>query len=250
MMPSTAPMPGASLLSRERLLQAREFYAPVGEAAPPGATLDRWARRLSTIDELSCARELGGLSDDELGVLEAEFVRCQQRPRSDRLRQAVPAGLSIAAVGLGLAALGAGSVGDGSRIVLSIAAGIVALGLVLAACGMVSAFGLVHLDLAWGTTGLHVGKLDEQHPWLYKAMAVTRHPAAEAYRQDVLRRRGPLRGLDCVLMRELVRAHDAVDATRFARAVAEQLQRPASPGVLDVPESRIVRIRSKVPATR
>ena len=249
-MMTTTPTTGASMLSQERLLQAREFYAPVDTAAPPAAALDRWARRLSTLDELSCARELGGLSNDELGALEAEFARCQQRPRTDRLRQALPAGLAIAAVGLGLMGLGAGSVGDGQRIVFSIAAAIVALGVVLAAAGVVKAFGLVHLDLAWGTTGLYVGRLDEQHPWLYKAMATTRHPAAEAYRQDVLKRRGPLRGLDFVLMREVVRAHDAVDATRFARTVAEQMQRPATAVVLEVPEARVVRIRSKVPATR
>jgi hypothetical protein len=247
---STLDTTGASMLSRERLLQAREFYAPAEATAPPAAALERWARRLSTLDELSCARELGGLSNDELGVLETEFARCQLRPRNDRLRQAVPAGLSIAAVGVALMALGMGSVGDGQRIVVTIAAGIIVLGVVLAACGLVKAFGLVHLDLAWGTTGLYVGRLDEQHPWLYKAMAATRHPAAEAYRQEVLKRRGPLRGLDCVLMRELVRAHDAVESTRFARSVAEQLQRPAPTAMLEGPESRIVRIRSKVPAMR
>jgi hypothetical protein len=103
----------------------------------------------------------------------------------------------------------------------------------------------VHLDLAWGTAGLYVGRLDEQHPWLYKVLATTRHPAAEAYRQDVLKRRGALRGLDWIVMRELVRAHDAVDATRFARTVSEQLQQPASSVVLEVPESRIVGIHSK-----
>jgi hypothetical protein len=48
--------------------------------------------------------------------------------------------------------------------------------------------------------------------------------AAESYRKSVLEGRGPLRGLDYVLMRELVGIQDSIDQLRPARSVAEQLQ--------------------------
>jgi hypothetical protein len=49
--------------------------------------------------------------------------------------------------------------------------------------GLISAFSVLDLDLGHGTTGLYVGALDEQHPWLYNALALTKHDVAEEYRQ-------------------------------------------------------------------
>jgi len=89
---------------------------------------------------------------------------------------------------------------------------------------LASAFSAVHLDLAYGTTGLYVGKLDEQHPWLYDAEGLTRHRVAEDYRQRTLRERGPMRGADYLMMRELVQVQEALDRVRAARAVAAQFQ--------------------------
>ena len=90
--------------------------------------------------------------------------------------------------------------------------------------GFLSAFGTLHLELCHGTTGLYFGRLDEQHPWLFKTMNLTHHPAAEEYRQRVLRERGWLRGVDYVMMKEIVRMQEALEQTLPTRAVAEKIQ--------------------------
>jgi hypothetical protein len=114
------------------------------------------------------------------------------------------------------------------------------------ACGLVKAFSLLQLDLAHGAIGLLVGKLETGHPWLYQTLALARHPAASDYREDVVTRRGLLRGLDTVVMRELVRAHEAIERTRFARAVTDELQqKKPQPSEPPSPERRIVRMASK-----
>ena len=70
-----------SLLSKERLLQAREHYTPSG-ALPPEQAFARWTQRISVQAELGSAREIAGLSEEELAAMEAEFMRCPVRPRS------------------------------------------------------------------------------------------------------------------------------------------------------------------------
>jgi hypothetical protein len=100
-------------------------------------------------------------------------------------------------------------------------------GLGVLALGVFGAYGFLQLEVSHGTTGLYVGQLDEQHPWLYKTMALTRNAAAEAYRQGILADRGRLRGVDFVIMQEIVRAHEALQQTHSARSVAERLQQQA-----------------------
>jgi hypothetical protein len=116
------------------------------------------------------------------------------------------------------------------------------VGLILLGVGLISAFGAVHLDLSYGTTGLYVGKLDEQHPWLYDALSLTKHGVAEDYRQRTLRERGLLRGADYVMMRELVRAQEALERVRAARSVAEQFQCLPLATQAIVHEPRLVRV--------
>ena len=70
-------------------------------------------------------------------------------------------------------------------------------------------------------------------------MTLTHHPAAEAYRQRVLRERGWLRGVDYVLMRESVRAHDATDRTLSTRLVAERIQLLPAPDEAPTPNARL-----------
>jgi hypothetical protein len=98
------------------------------------------------------------------------------------------------------------------------------------------------MDLSHGTTGLYVGTLDEQHPWLYSAMGLTRYEVAEEYRLRTLRERGPLRGADHVMMQELVQAQQALERVRPARAVAEQLQSLPVHAPVTVQEPRLVRV--------
>jgi hypothetical protein len=118
------------------------------------------------------------------------------------------------------------------------------MGLLPLGAGLVSAFGAVHLDLSYGTTGLYVGKLDEQHPWLYAALSLTSNDVAEEYRQRILRERGFLRGADYVMMRELVQAQEALDRLRPARSVAEQLQSMPLTAHPSAHEPRLFRVGS------
>lgn len=221
-----------SLLSDESLLYAREYYQPQPSRPTAADELARWTTRLTVQPELACARELAGLSDAELAALDAEFVRSPVRRRTDRLRHAIPLGAvlcAIGALGLGLhAAFFSMSAGPLSVVqLLNIA--VLAVGVALVAIGMLAAFGMVSLDTSYGKVGLYVGVLDEQHPWLYKALLLLPHEAAQAYRLRVLNERGALRGVDCIMMRETAQAHENVELTRPARDVAEQLQQRVVP---------------------
>jgi len=215
-----------ALVSRQRLMQSREFYSPSERQGPARVALARWTNRVLEQPALSVARELAGLSGPELDELEAEFRSSPMRQRPQWVRYAVIVGivlLVLAGLGLGLKALmSLGETGGGILQAVSVACllmGLVPLGVVL-----ISALGGLHLDLSYGTVGLYVGKLDEQHPWLYAALSLTSNDAAEEYRQRILSERGFLRGADFVMMRELVQAQEALERVRPARSVAEQLQ--------------------------
>jgi hypothetical protein len=233
-----------SILSRERLMRARGFYAP--GARKTGAELEfaRWTRRIAVLSPLGGARELAGLSDAELAELEAEFIRCPMRPRAKWIRHAVVAGIAlIALAGLGLSWQALAGHGDPfARIVQGASIASLLIGLIPFGVGMFAAFGGLHLDLSHGTTGLYVGTLDEQHPWLYAAAASMRHDVAENYRQRTLLERGPLRGADHVMMSELVRTQEALERVRPARALAEQLQLLPVAAEALIHEPRLVRV--------
>jgi len=229
-------------------MEARQFYSPRSSATTPQQAFGRWTERVAVQSELASARELAGLSDAELSVLEAEFQRAPMRRSSDRLRNAFRAGAALAAAGgfcLVLQALTVGF-GDGAYRVLQVLGTACALAgaCTLIACAYV-AFGALHLDLAHGTLGLYVGRLDEQHPWLYDTVAVARNPSAEEYRRQVLADRGPLRGADCVVMREIVRTQESLERTHWARAVTERVQRAAPAADPAAREPRLVRVASR-----
>lgn len=235
-----------SLLSRERLLQARDFYAPASPPDTAAAGFARWTERVASQTQLASARQLAGLSDDELNLLEAEFVRCPERQRTGRTRHAAALGSAL----VGLAMLGfvaQATVGNGSA--LSAIGGLslvcLVLGLPTLAWGVYGGFGSMHLDLGHGTTGLYVGKLDEIHPWVYEAAQLTLNAGADDYRQRVLHERGSLRGMDCVLMRQIVRAQQQMDETRAARAVADALQSPAAPEPIRPAGPSLVRVATR-----
>ena len=235
-----------SLLSHERLMEAREHYSPTNRALSPAQAFDRWTQRISVQSELGIAREIAGLTDEELSAMEGEFVRSPKRPGSRRTRSAVPTGIALAAIGavaLGMQALLRESSTAGYLAVQMASAALVLVGLVVLAIGVVSAFSTLHLELAHGTVGLHFGRLDEEHPWLFKTMNLTRHPAAEEYRQRVLRERGWLRGVDYVIMRETVRVQDAADLTLSTRLVAERIQLLPAPGEGPIRKARLANER-------
>lgn len=237
-----------SLSSRGRLMQAREFYSPSQKNTPAQVAFARWTRRVSVQSALGGARELAGLSDAELAELEAEFVSRPMREQPRWVRYAVVVGVALmvlACLGLGLQALA--SLGDiETRTLQATSVACLLAGLTPLGVGLVAAFGALHLDLGHGTTGLYVGRLDEQHPWLYSAISLTRYEVAEEYRQCTLRERGPLRGADYVMMCELVQAKEALERVRPARSVAEQLQLLPVAAEAPVHEPRLVRVEAAV----
>ena len=233
-----------SLVSRQRLMQAREFYSPSERNVPARDAFARWTKRVLEQPALAVARELAGLSEHELDDLEAEFVRCPMRQPLLWVRHAVVIGIVLmvlSGLGLGLQALT--NLGEtAGRTLQAASIACLLVGLLPLGVGLISAFGAVHLDLSYGTTGLYVGKLDEQHPWLYDALSLTKHGVAEDYRQRTLRERGLLRGADFVMMRELVRAQEALERVRAARSVAEQFQCLPLAAQAIVHEPRLVRV--------
>ncbi|HEX2541490.1 MAG TPA: hypothetical protein VHM00_10455 [Caldimonas sp.] len=232
------------LVSRERLMRAREFYSPAPRSPSPDRAFAAWTERIAVQSELGSAREMAGLSNDELEALEAEFVRSPTRPRPAWVRESVLAGVILLVLACaGLMMLGLTDLGDvASRTLQALSAASLLLGLVPLSIGLLTSFGALHLELSYGTTGLYVGKLDEQHPWLYKAMGLTRHETAEDYRTQTLAARGPLRGMDYILMREMVRVQESLEQMRPARSVSEQLQLLPAPVAAGSPEPRLVHI--------
>ena len=238
-----------SLLSGARLLQARDFYCPSDATMSPQLAFEAWTQRVSLRTELNSAREIAGLADAELAALEGEFLRNQTRRREPWVRSAVLAGallFILGAAGLSwqaMADLGA----DVSQVVRAASVGLLILALLPSAAALLAAFSTLHLDVSHGVMGLMVGQLNEQHPWLYKAASLTRSETAEDYRSRTVADRGPLRGADYVVMRELVRVEEFADQARPARLVADHLQRVSSPspehvGATAGSEPRLVRI--------
>src|SRR5678816_2209561 len=231
-------------VNRQRLMQAREFYSPAARNGPARVAFARWTNRILEQPALGVARELAGLSGPELDELEAEFRSCPMRQSPHWVRYAVVVGIVLmvlAGLGLGLKALmSLGEAGGGILQAVSVAC--LLMGLVPLGAGLISALGGLHLDLSYGTVGLYVGKLDEQHPWLYDARALTRHGIAEEYRQRTLQERGSLRGADYILMRELVQAQEALARVRAARSVAEQFQSLPVAAQSIIHEPRLVRV--------
>lgn len=234
------------LLSTDRLMREREFYSPSAAVASPQQAFARWTQRVSVKSELDAARAVAGLSDAELAELEAEFQRSPMRRQSPAVRHAVLGGLGLGVLaGLALALQASTNPGEiAGRILQAVGVGALLLGLISLGVGMVAAFAALHLDLSHGTTGLHVGTLDEQHPWLYRAASLSVHAAARDYRQRTLLQRGPLRGADYVLMRELARSQETLESMRPARSVAEELQSPPAETQALVHEPRLVRVGS------
>ncbi len=216
-----------SLFSNDRLLQAREGYLPIAATSTDELAFEQWTLRMASQHELGVARELAGLSEQALAGLASVFARLPRRRRTDRLRFSTPAGAALLLVGAFVLALESSvqsPIAPGvsalqSFAIVCLAGGVIALGV-----GALAAFSLMSLDVAHGKLCLCAGQLDEQHPWLYKASFVMRDSAADAYRRRILSERGPLRGVDYLMMREIAAANDALDMTRLARSVAEQLK--------------------------
>ena len=235
-----------SLFSDESLLQAREGYQPIPPASSAEIAFDQWTRRMTTQHELSIAREMAGLSEEALAGLASVFASVPRRRRTDGWRFSLPAGAALLLAGALILSFDASLPSSGPAGISALhtlAIGCLAGGVIAIAIGVLVAFSMMPLDVAHGKLGLCAGLLDEQHPWLYKAAVVARDRSADAYRQRILRERGPLRGIDYLMMREIARANEAVESTRVARSVAEALSLvdPTTPGA-QAKETRLVAV--------
>jgi hypothetical protein len=235
-----------SLVSSERLMRARDFYSPSRPSTDPGRAFAHWTERASIQSELACARELAGLPDAELQALEEEFVRCQNRRAPGWVPSANVIGLGLLAIGLlGLGGQALADISSRERLAMQLMSMMLVLaGLVPLAATFLSAFKALHLDVSHGVAGLYVGQLNDQHPWLYQTLRLTNHAAGEDYRRRTRDERGPLRGLDYLLMRELVRLEESLEGLRPARLVAEEVQLATPAFDPGPPEPRLVAVQS------
>ena len=235
-----------SLVSGERLMRARDFFTPTKPATDPARAFAHWTERASVQSELGCARELAGLSDAELQTLEEEFIRCQQRPAPGWVRVANIVGLVLLGFGLlGFGAQALAEISSRERLAMQLMSMLLVLaGLLPLATTFLFAFKAMHLDVSHGVAGLYVGQLNEQHPWLYETLRLADHAVGEEYRRRTRDERGPLRGFDYILMRELVRLEESVARLRPARVVAEKVQLPTPAFDRVPPEPRLVAVRA------
>jgi hypothetical protein len=216
-----------SLLQDDATLErAPHAYLPLPDTAPADMAYAHWTRKLASQHALGVARELAGLPEPRLAELAGEFARVPQRQRTDKLRLSfrVAAALLLAgAIALVFEASLRAAGHTGISVLQGLAIGCLAGGAGAVSFGVLAAFVMKPLEVAHSKLGRCLGLLDEQHPWLYDASLVMRNPAADAYRQRILQERGPLRGIDYLMMGEIARVNDALDMTHVARSVAARL---------------------------
>ena len=188
--------------------------------------LAQWAQRVAGLPDLAASRELAGLSDEQLSALALQFERTPQCKRTDLLRFSFPVSALLALMGAGFAlaeAVAPINASGLSPLVVSAAAFFGAAFIALCA-GTLMQIHLVPTEAAHRKAGLLVSVLNEQHPWLYDAYVVIRNPAALAYRETILRERGPVRGMDFLLMRQIAELQENMELMHNARAVAASVQ--------------------------
>ncbi len=216
----------------ETLVRAPHAYLPLPVTAPADTAYAHWTSKLASQHALGVARELAGLPEPRLAELAAEFVRAPQRQRTDKLRMSFPlaAALLLAgAIALAFDASLRAAGSSGMSVLQGMAIGCFVGGAGAVIAGVLAAFAMKPLEVAHSKLGQCLGLLDEQHAWLYDASLVMRNPAADTYRQHTLQERGPLRGIDYVMMCEVARVSDALDMTHVARSVAERLNTVDAP---------------------
>lgn len=216
----------SSLLSDDEVLHARETYRPSAVVPTGEMAFNHWTERVWANGDTVVARELAGLTNDQLANLASEFEKAPRRRRTDFWRFCMPAGIGLfgasALSALVEAILPGQAVGATPFVAAALASG--ALSAIAVTAGALHNFRQAPVEMAYAKLGLLVGMLNEQHPWLYKAFLLQRHPAAAAYSTKVLAERGVLRGVDYVLMREVAERHDGLELTRTAREVAMAIQ--------------------------
>ena len=210
----------------EAPVRAPHPYFPLPVTASAATAYGHWTRKLATQSALGIARELAGLSESRLDELAGQFARVPQRQRTDKLRLSIPLAAALLLCGVMALVFDASlrATGNtGMSLLQGLAIGCLGGGAGAGGLGVLASFAIKPLEVAHLNLGQFVGLLDEQHPWLYVASQTMRNSAADEYRQRILHERGPLRGIDYLMMSEVARMNDALDGTQVARNVAERL---------------------------
>lgn len=205
-------------------VHANETYRPSRVLPTAEMAFAHWTERVAAQSPLVAARELSGLSNEQLSALANEFVASPRRKRKDWYRFLPVTGGVV--LGAGVLGLLFGNLLGLSQVAVTSAAFLV-LGFVMTGLGSIYSFHVVPLESAHGRLGLYVGELNEQHPWLYRTLLLMKHDAAEEYRSKVLEERGPVRGIDFLLMEEIATVHESLELTQNARSVRQRVQSPA-----------------------
>lgn len=221
---------------------AHEGYTPSAVAPVNDMSYEQWTERVSVQSEFVAARELAGLSDATLQALAYHYEKAPRRKRGDWLRFSYPVAGVLGGVAAMLVMAHKAYPGQGAGLGVFELSALAAAGMAFlaSAIGAASAFHDVPLRAAHVKMGHYVTKLDERHPWLYRARLLMSNEAANAYREKALRERGVLRGTDYLMMREIAMAHEAVlltdTASHTARLVqgAETLSEPSREGAQEI----------------
>ena len=213
-------------MTDEDILHARLNYRPSGATPSARKAFAQWTERIVGLPDGVAARELAGLTDEQLQAMALDFEKAPRRKRTDvfRFSFAIAALLAMIGAGFAIAEVTVPAQAVGRPHYLAGAGAFLGAAFIALCAGVLSGFRLVPTEAAYARLGLFVGLLNEQHPWLYNTYFVLRNPAAIAYRDRVLRERGPVRGFDFVLMRQIAELHEKMELTHNARAVAAAVQ--------------------------
>jgi hypothetical protein len=215
-----------SLMTDIDVPHVRESYRSSQAAPTAKMAFAQWTERIARLPDLVASRELAGLSDDQLSALALEFENAPRYKRTDifRFSFAVAALLALAGAGLAYGEFTTPDKAAGLSPLVVGAAAFAGAAFIALCAGTLTRLRLVPTEAAYGKVGLLVGVLNEQHPWLYNAYFVIRNPAAHAYREKVVRKRGPIRGMDYLLMRQVAELEEDMALTQNTRAVVAALQ--------------------------
>jgi hypothetical protein len=205
---------------------AREGFRPTKVVPSDEMVFAHWTERVSAQSEFVTARELCGLSDQQLSSLAAEFEKSPRRRRTDWTRHGYPVAAGALAMAAAFAVVDylAGEPVAGTSMLEVLAVVFLVLTFIGASMGSIAALRAQPLEAAYARLGLQVSVVADQHPWLYKTHLLVSNQAANEYRLKTLRERGPLRGADYLMMREIASAHEAVQLTQTASSIARLLQ--------------------------
>lgn len=207
--------PGSTRLSSED--KAANTHGPMSAAA--------WAHRLSALGVKTVVRELAGLDDMQLMRLARETSAHPTLAAPTSVRLSIGSGIFLAIAGASALAADSFTAQEPSKELMGLAVAAIVLGALVAGLGWMMGLRAVPASRAYGTFIRYVTVIDEQHPWLYQAVEAVQGQTAEAYRERVLATRGPLRGLDLMMMQFAAEAQSELLQCMPARDAVQRIQK-------------------------